>query len=135
MPQQQECLQTQKTSSQLTSQHIQIPQQTRYSQQISTNPNMTSPPQTPNVFHAPNSTTNKQWFNDAILESTAANGKAVATCATINAISNMAKMPQQIPQNMLQQTNPSQTNNQFISYGPTQHLVWQQQPNVAMYNL
>ncbi|CAG8801966.1 26327_t:CDS:2 [Gigaspora margarita] len=35
------------------------------------------------------------------------------------------QMPQQIPQNMLQrlwQTTSSQTNNQFISYGPTQQL-------------
>ncbi|KAF0529892.1 hypothetical protein F8M41_012574 [Gigaspora margarita] len=31
-------------------------------------------------------------------------------------------------------TTPSQTNNQFISYGPTQQLSWQQPPNVAMYN-
>ncbi|KAF0529895.1 hypothetical protein F8M41_012577 [Gigaspora margarita] len=47
------------------------------------------------------------------------------------------KMPHQIPQNMLQrlwQTTPSQTNNQFISYGPTQQLAWQQQLNIVMYN-
>ncbi|CAG8540131.1 1727_t:CDS:2 [Gigaspora rosea] len=75
--------------------------------------------------------------NDAILESTAANGKVVASFATTNAISNMAaiidQIPQQIPQNIPQrlwQTTPSQTNNQFISYGPTQQLAWQQQPKI-----
>ncbi|CAG8798312.1 21627_t:CDS:2, partial [Gigaspora margarita] len=46
------------------------------------------------------------------------------------------KMPRQKSQNMLQrlsQTTPSQTNNQFISYGPTQQLAWQQQLNIVMY--
>ncbi|CAG8617886.1 11518_t:CDS:2, partial [Cetraspora pellucida] len=49
MPSQQECLQT---PSQRTLQQIQAPQQMRYSQQISTNPNMISLPQTPNISHA-----------------------------------------------------------------------------------
>ncbi|CAG8796269.1 21069_t:CDS:2 [Gigaspora margarita] len=126
MPQQQECLQTQKTSSQLTSQHIQISQQMRYSQQISTNPNMTSPPQTPNSVLMYSQYVNRK-----------ANQQMLMSCNMPRQII-LQQMPQQIPQNMLQQllqTTPSQTNNQFISYGPTQKLVWQQQPNVAMYNL
>ncbi|RIB05821.1 hypothetical protein C2G38_2117515 [Gigaspora rosea] len=44
-------LQIQNMSSQLTLQQIQIPRQMQYFQQISTNPNMVQPLQTPNILH------------------------------------------------------------------------------------
>ncbi|CAG8722468.1 26899_t:CDS:2 [Racocetra persica] len=51
-PSQQECLQTQSTPIQPAMQQIQVPRQMRYPQQLSTNPNMISIPQTPNMLHA-----------------------------------------------------------------------------------
>ncbi|CAG8833211.1 4456_t:CDS:2 [Gigaspora margarita] len=92
---------------------------------ISTNPNM-GPPQTPNILHAQ---IPRQMNN--------ANGKAVASFATTNVISNMAACTNYASTNAsidFGKTTPSQTNNQFISYGPTQQLSWQQPLNVAMYN-
>ncbi|CAG8567687.1 868_t:CDS:2, partial [Gigaspora rosea] len=90
--------------------------------------------------------------NDAILESTAVNGKAVASFATKNAISNMADVNKKANQQMLISCNmprqiiPQQIclndsgkqlqvkriiNLYQISYGPTQQLAWQQQPNIV----
>ncbi|CAG8489622.1 3133_t:CDS:2 [Dentiscutata erythropus] len=164
MPQQQECLQTQNASSQLTSQQIQIPQQMRYSQQISTIP---PPPPTPNMLHTqiPRQINNGlamqslnqqqqmekqlrpaqqqmpyQTWQPVLMYSQDVSRKSsqqmLMSCNMLRQIMPQP-MPQQNPQRMMRrpwQTIPSQTNNQFLSYEPTQQFAWQQQPNVAMYN-
>ncbi|CAG8587304.1 16054_t:CDS:1, partial [Dentiscutata heterogama] len=163
MPQQQELLQPQNASSQLTSQQIQIPQQMRYSQQISNVPPPQTPnilhaqiPRQINNGLAMQSLNQQQQmekqlrpaqqqmpyqtWQPVLMYSQDVNRKAsqqmLMSC-------NMPRqfipqpMPQQNPQRMMQrpwQTIPSQTNNQFLSYEPTQQFAWQQQPNVAMYN-
>ncbi|CAG8808190.1 12260_t:CDS:2, partial [Gigaspora rosea] len=114
-------LQIQNMSSQLTLQQIQIPRQMQYFQQISTNPNMVQPLQTPNILHVQ---IPQQMNNGLVMQS-------------LNQQQQMEKqqiIPQQCLSRFLKyaattsQTTPSQMNNQFTSYGLTQ---WQQQPNVA----
>ncbi|CAG8438974.1 296_t:CDS:10 [Scutellospora calospora] len=143
MPQQQVYLQTQNASNQQTSQ---IPQQPiRYSvqQQGSTNQNImiAPPPQTPNTLH----TKIPQQMNNGVMQQQSFNQQQQMQrqlCSNTQQISYqttwqpMSVYSQDISQNMIQrhwQTTPNQMNNQISSYGPTQQITWQQQPNVVMY--